>query len=80
MRNVFMDTKLDINDDVFVYIIDKGTMQEKMIIYEVYKNHEGGMPIFNDFAVWYEGGGILELSDTDKYMRRRNLEVRALGC
>ena len=35
-----MEIKLDINDDVFVYVIEKGTMQEKMIIYEVYNKVE----------------------------------------
>ena len=78
LRNAFIDVKLDINDDVFAYIIDSGGKQEKMLIYEVYKNHEGGVPILNDYAVWFEGEGMLKHSDLDKYMRRRNLQVRIL--
>ena len=76
MSNAFIDVKLDINDDVFVYIINSDRIQEKMVIYEVYKNHEGGVPILNDYAVWFEGVGMLRHSDLDKYMRRQSLQVR----
>ena len=76
VRNALIDVELDINDDVFVYIIDSDSNQEKMLIYEVYKNHEGGVPILNYYAVWFEGVGMLKHSDLDKYMRRRSLQVR----
>ena len=71
-----MEVKLDINDDVFVYVIDNEGKLDKMVIYEVYKNHEGGVPILNDYAVWFEGMGMLRHSDLDKYMRRQSLQVR----
>ena len=76
MRNAFTDVKLDINDDVFVYIIDSDRSQEEMVIYEVYKNHEEGLPISNDYAVWFERMGMLRHSDLDKYLRRQSLHVR----
>ena len=76
MSNAFIDVKLDINDDVFVYIINSDRIQEKMVIYEVYKNQEGGSPIFNEYGAWFEEAEIFEHSDLDKYMRRRNLQVR----
>ena len=47
-----------------------------MMIYEVYKNKEGGTPIFQEYGAWFEETGILENTDLDKYMRRRNLQVR----
>ena len=76
MRNAFLDVKLDINDDVFAYIIDRDGKQDKMVTYEVYKTHEGGVPILNHYAVWIEEEGMLMHSDLDKYMRRRSLQVR----
>ena len=81
-----MEVKLDINDDVFVYLIDSGTQEKKTVsninqqkdimIYEVYKNKEGGMPIFHEYGAWFEETGILEHTDLDKYIRRQNLQVR----
>ena len=80
-----MEVKLDINDDIFVYLIDSGNKEKKtvsnnnqqkgMMIYEVYKNKEGGMPIFHEYGAWFEETGILENTDQDKYIRRRNLQV-----
>ena len=86
LRNPFVDVKLDINDDVFVYLIDNYTRekenlsnlkeQKEMMVYEVYKNQEGGPPIFLEYGAWLEETGTLEHTDLDKYMRRRNLQVR----
>ena len=70
---------MDINDDVFVYLMDSGIHereQKQMMIYEVYKNQEKGPPIFNEYGAWFEETGTLEHTDLDKYMRRRNLQVR----
>ena len=78
---------MDINDDVFVYLIDSAATtttetlsnlkeQKYMMIYEVYKNKEGGMPIFHEYGAWFEETGILEHTDLDKYIRRQNLQVR----
>ena len=86
LRNPFLDVKMDINDDTFVYIIDNATSeketlsnhkeQKEMMVYEVYKNEEGGPPIFLEYGAWFEETGTLEHTDLDKYMRRRNLQVR----
>ena len=72
---------MDINDDVFVYLMEKETMSninqhDNMMIYEVYKNQEEGSPIFNEYGAWFEEAEIFEHTDLDKYMRRRNLQVR----
>ena len=85
LRNPFLEVKLDINDDVYVYLIDDATrereilsnlnQQKEMMIYEVYKNQDGGPPIFQEYGAWFEETGTLEHTDLDKYMRRRNLQV-----
>ena len=72
---------MDINDDVFVYLMEKETLSNfnqhnDMMIYEMYKNQEGGSPIFNEYGAWFEEAEIFEHTDLDKYMRRRNLQVR----
>ena len=81
LSDPFMEVKMDINDDVFVYLMEKETMSNinqhnNMMIYEVYKNQEGGSPIFNEYGAWFEEAEIFEHTDLDKYMRRRNLQVR----
>ena len=85
LRSTFIDVKLDINDDVFVYIIAKDANKSAqtlynfeepsyMMIYEVYKKQEGGLPVFKEYAAWFEEIGTLEHIDLDKYMRRQNLQ------
>ena len=48
----------------------------KYDLYEVYKIHDEGPPQLNKVGSWSADTKVLEFSDVDKNIRRRDLKVK----
>ena len=71
---------LDINDDVFVYLIRNDTTssiskESDVMIYEVYKVKTEDTPIINHYGNWFQDTETLQSPVKDKYERRQNLQA-----
>ena len=71
---------LDINDDVFVYLITNDTTSyvskaSDVMIYEVYKVKTEDTPIINHYGNWFQDTETLQSPVKDKYERRQNLQA-----
>ena len=76
----FKNVNLDINDDVFVYMITNDTTyniskESEVIIYEVYKVKTEDTPIVKHYGSWFQDTETLQCPSEDKYERRQNLQV-----
>ena len=71
---------LDINDDVFVYLITNDSVhyiskESEVMIYEVYKVKMEDKPIVNHYGNWFQDTETLQCQEKDKYERRQNLQA-----
>ena len=50
--------------------------EQKYDLYEVYKIHNEGPPQLNKVGSWSADTKVLEFTDVDKNIRRRDLQVK----
>ena len=67
---------MDMDDEIYIYQMDtiKNSMNYKL--FEVYKIFDEGHPQMNIVGEWHANTQILDFTNQDKNIRRRNLKVR----
>ena len=72
----FHDIDMDLDDEIYIYQMDSMKKSKNYELFEVYKIFDGGSPQINKVGDWYSDTKILDFTNRDKNIRRRNLKVR----
>ena len=75
LEDIFDAVNLDLDDEVYIYLVDTKAPMEEYRLYEVYKVHEKGPAIINELGYWSPDTDSLELSDLDQNERRSDMRV-----
>ena len=67
---------MDLDDEIYVYQMNTLSMSQNFALFEVYKISEDGPPQMNKVGEWHSGTNILDFTEEDKNIRRRDLQVR----
>ena len=67
---------MDMDDEIYIYQMDTIKNSMNYVLYEVYKIFDEGSPQMNRIGEWYAKTKILDFTNQDKNIRRRNLKVR----
>ena len=67
---------MDLDDEIYIYQLDTVENSMNYKLYEVYKIFDEGPPQMNSVGEWYAKTQILDFTNQDKNIRRRNLKVR----
>ena len=66
---------MDLDDEVYIYVLDTKAPMKNYILYEVYKIHDVGAPVVNHLGNWSHYTYSLNLEDMNKNSRRNDLRV-----
>ena len=66
---------MDLDDEVYIYLLDNKAPMKNHNLYEVYKIYNEGPPVINHLGVWSPDTYLLNFEDIDKNSRRRDLKV-----
>ena len=72
----FHDIDMDLDDEIYIYQMDSMKKSKNYELFEVYKIFDGGSPQINKVGDWYSDTKMLDFTNQDKNIRRRNLKVR----
>ena len=70
------DIDMDLDNEIYIYQMDSMKKSKTYELYEVYKIFDEGSPQINKVGDWYSDTKILDFTNQDKNIRRRNLKVR----
>ena len=66
---------MDLDDEVYIYMLDTKAPMTNYSLHEVYKIHDEGPPIINHLGSWSFDTYSLSFEDWDKNSRRHDLRV-----
>ena len=66
---------MDLDDEIYIYLMDTKAYKKNYSIYEVYKIYDEGAPIINHLGSWSLQSNHLEIDNADKNSRRHDLRV-----
>ena len=66
---------MDLDDEIYIYLMDTKAAKKDYSIYEVYKIYDEGGPILNYLGSWSLDSNYLEIDNMDKNSRRHDLRV-----
>ena len=66
---------MDLDDEVYIYQLDKKHPMKNYSLFEVYKIHDEGAPIINHLGTWSNDIYSLDFEDMNKNSRRHDLRV-----
>ena len=66
---------MDLDDEVYIYVLDSKAPMKDYSLYEVYKIHDEGAPVMNHLESWSFDTYSLSFADLDKNSRRHYLRV-----
>lgn len=72
----FHGVDMDLDDEIYIYEMDTMKKRRSYELYEVYKIFDDGTPQMNKVGDWYTDTKILNFTNKDKNIRRRDLKVR----
>ena len=75
LHDLFQDVSLDLDDEVYIYLMNTKTQMKSYRLYEVYKIHHDSHPVTNYLGNWSLCNCSLNFVDMNKNSRRRDLRV-----
>ena len=66
---------MDLDDEVYIYLLNTKAPLKNYNLYEVYKIHDEGAPVMNHLGSWSFDTYSLSFEDLDKSSRRHDLRV-----
>ena len=75
IHELFQGVKLDLDDEVYMYLLDTKPPMKNYSLYEVYKVYNEGPPVVNHLGTWSPDTYSLNFEDIDKNSRRSDLGV-----
>ena len=75
IHDLFQDVSLDLDDEVYIYIMNTKTQMKSYRLYEVYKIRHDSHPVTNYIGNWSLCDGSLNFVEMNKNSRRRDLRV-----
>ena len=66
---------MDLDDEVYIYLLDTNAPMKKYSLYEVYKIHGEGAPIINQLGSWSPLTYSINITDMNRNFRRQDLMV-----
>ena len=75
LNELFQSVKLDLDDEVYIYLLDTKAPMKNYSLYEVYKIHVEGAPIINQIGSWSPHTYSININDLDRNSRRHDLRV-----
>ena len=75
LNELFQSVNLDLDDEVYIYLLDTKAPMKNYNLYEVYKILAEGAPVINHLGSWSFGTYSLDFKDMDKHSRRHDLRV-----
>lgn len=75
LHELFQGVKMDLDDEVYIYLLDNKAPMKNHNLYEVYKIYNEGPPVINHLGVWSPDTYSLNFEEFDKNSRRRDLKV-----
>ena len=78
LHELFQSVNMDLDDEVYTYLLDTKAPMKNYSLYEVYKIHDEGAPIINQLGGWSHDSYLLDFDDMNKNLRRHDLRVSIL--
>ena len=75
---LFQGVHIDLDDEVYIYLLDTRAPMKNYCLYEVYKIHDEGEPVINHLGSWSLDTNSLDVANMDKNLRRHDLRVSIL--
>ena len=66
---------MDLDDEVYIYLLDTKAPRKNYSLYEVYKIHDQGAPVINQLGSWSPHTYSMNIYDMDRNSRRHDLRV-----
>ena len=66
---------MDLDDEVYIYLLDTNAPMKNYSLYEVYKIHGEGTPVINQLGSWSPHRYSINIDDSDRNSRRHDLRV-----
>ena len=79
LNELFQSVNLDLDDEVYIYMLDTKAPVKNYNLYEVYKIHDEGAPVINHLGYWAHDSYLLDLDKMNKNLRRDDLSVSMLN-
>ena len=72
---MFHDVNIDLDDEVYVYLLDTDSPIKDYLLYEVYKVQEKSAPVINHLGSWSPDTYSMSIEDMERSSRRHDLRV-----
>ena len=66
---------MDLDDEVYIYLLETDSPKNGYFLYEVYKIHEEGAPVVNTLGSWSPDTNSIIIDDMERNFRRHDLKV-----
>ena len=66
---------MDLDDEVYVYILGTESPKKDYLLYEVYKIQYKGAPVINHLGSWSTDTDSMTIEDMERSSRRHDLRV-----
>ena len=78
LDELFEDINMDLDDEVYIYVLDSKAPMREYRLYEVYKIDGKDAPITNHLGSWSHDTYSLNVENMNKNSRRHDLRVSIL--